>query len=235
MPKSFLIIDDNDILLNLSEALIKKKYGDVIVSRASNGKEALEKIDRLDYTAIIIDLNMPVMNGEEFYNRLKKEKPHLVKRVALISAYCNTPKASYLQQEGCPYLTKPYSIKDFYALIDSIVTPETERFVASHGYECIRNNARYKINAKCSVRPVHSEDVDYKPISAETIDYSDGGIKLIYEGSSLPVGTEAMISVSHLDITNKTGKVVWSNPHSGGFMAGFQWNMYDKMGPDHAN
>ena len=225
MSKSFLIIDDDNILLNLSEQLIKKKYGDVIVSRASNGKEALEKIDRLDYTAIIIDLNMPVMNGEEFYNRLKKEKPHLVKRVALISAYCDTPKASYLLQQGCPYLTKPYKINDFYDLIDSILTPETKRFVANQGYECMRNHARFEVNEKCSVMPVHLEDVDCKPISAETIDYSDGGIKLIYEGSSLPVGIEVMISASCLDITNKTGKVVWSNPHSGGFMAGLQWNI----------
>ncbi len=225
MPKSFLIIDDNNILLNLSEHLIKKKYGDVIVSRASNGREALEKIARLDYTVIITDLHMEDISGEELYRSLKKERPHLIKRIALISAYCDTPKASYLQQQGCPYLTKPYKINDFYDLIDSILTPETKRFVANHGYECMRNHARFKINEKCSVMPVHLEDVDCKPISAETIDYSDGGIKLIYEGSSLPVGTEAMISASRLDITNKTGKVVWSNPHSGGFMAGLQWNI----------
>lgn len=225
MPKSFLIIDDNDILLNLSEALIKKKYGDVIVSRASNGKEALEKIDSLDYTAIIIDLDMPVMNGEEFHKRLKEDQPHLAKRVALISAYCDTPKASYLIQEGCPYLTKPYNVKEFWNFIDSIISPEVEALVASHGYECMRNHSRFKINEKCSVTPVHSEDIDCEPILAETIDYSDGGIKLIYEGRSLPVGTEAMISVSCLDITNKTGKVVWFNQHSGGFMAGLQWNI----------
>ena len=225
MSKSFLIVDDNDILLNLSELLINNKYGDVIVSRASNGREALEKIDRLDYTVIIIDLSMPEIDGEEVYRRLKKEKPHLVKRVVLISAYCDTPKASYLLQQGCPYLTKPYSINDFYNLIDSIVTPETGRFVANHGYECMRNHSRFKINGKCSVTPVHSEDVDYKPIFAETIDYSEGGIKLTYGGSSLPVGMEVMISTSRLDITNKTGKVVWSNPHNGGFIAGLQWNM----------
>jgi DNA-binding NarL/FixJ family response regulator len=225
VPKSFLIIDDNDILLNLTELLIKKKYGDVIVSRASNGKEALEKIDRLDYTVIITDLDMEDINGEELYRRLKNEKPHLVKRVALISAYCDTPKASYLLQQGCPYLTKPYNVKEFWNFIDSIISPEDEAFVGNHGYERVRNHSRFKANEKCSVTPVRSEDIDCKPIPAETIDYSDGGIKLIYEGSSIPVGIEVMISASRLDITNKTGKVVWSNPHSGGFMAGLQWNI----------
>lgn len=225
MAKSFLIVEDNDMLLNLSELLLKNKYGDVIVSRASNGREALEKTDRLDYTAIIIDLNMPVMNGEEFYNRLKEEKPHLAKRVALISAYCDTPKASYLLQEGCPYLTKPYNVEKFSNFIDSIISPEVEAFVQNHGYKCMRNHSRLKVNEKCSLTHVHSEDVNYKPIYAEAIDYSNGGIRIIYEGSSLPIDTEAMISVSPLSITNKMGKVVWSHPYNEGFMAGFQWNI----------
>ena len=119
--KSFLIVEDDATLSKLTEVLIRNKYGEVHVSQAFNGQEALEKTRTRDYTVIITDLAMPEMSGEAFYKVLKNESPHLAKRILVISAYMDTPQASYIIEEKCACITKPYEIKTLYSAIDSII------------------------------------------------------------------------------------------------------------------
>ncbi|GAB4240684.1 MAG: response regulator [Ekhidna sp.] len=66
MAKKILLVDDDPIFLTLAELAIKKERTDVIISKASNGEEALEFIQKESVDIIFLDLNMPVMNGWEF-------------------------------------------------------------------------------------------------------------------------------------------------------------------------
>jgi len=70
MSKSILIVDDSQAIVDLvSEALNSEGYD---VSSASNGKEALNQLKEGCVDLIISDIYMPVMDGIEFIQEVRK-------------------------------------------------------------------------------------------------------------------------------------------------------------------
>jgi len=68
---SVLIVDDSALMRNLIGRMIDETPGLVIGDKAMNGKFALDKLPRVNPDVIVLDLEMPEMNGIEF---LKKRK-----------------------------------------------------------------------------------------------------------------------------------------------------------------
>jgi two-component system chemotaxis response regulator CheB len=68
---SVLIVDDSALMRNLIGHMVDETPGLVIGDKAMNGKFALDKIPRVNPDVIVLDLEMPEMNGIEF---LKKRR-----------------------------------------------------------------------------------------------------------------------------------------------------------------
>ena len=83
MKKKILLVDDEEsIHLLYSEELEEEGYE---VYSAMTGEEALEKLPEIGPDLVILDINMPGMNGIEVLRRMKEIKPQLP--VILSSAY----------------------------------------------------------------------------------------------------------------------------------------------------
>ena len=73
MAKKVLIVDDS--------ALIRKQLGELLdnagfdVGFAKNGLEAVEFVKEVDFDAITMDINMPVMDGLSAVKEIMKIKP----------------------------------------------------------------------------------------------------------------------------------------------------------------
>lgn len=63
MPKTILIVDDNDLLRTTLSVLLTGQFDDVSFVEAANGADAIEKTKVNSPDLIILDLAMPVMNG----------------------------------------------------------------------------------------------------------------------------------------------------------------------------
>lgn len=75
MLVSVLLVDDHALV---REALrrILERYGDVrVIGEASNGKEAIDAVETLLPTIVVMDINMPVMNGIEATACIKARHP----------------------------------------------------------------------------------------------------------------------------------------------------------------
>ena len=70
---SVLIVDDSAMMRNLIGRMIEDTPGLVIAEKAMNGLFALQKIPRVNPDVIILDLEMPEMNGIEFLQERKKQ------------------------------------------------------------------------------------------------------------------------------------------------------------------
>ena len=70
-PVSVLICDDSALMRNLIGRIIEGAPGLSVAGKAMNGRFALEKIGRLDPDVMILDLEMPEMNGIEFLRERK--------------------------------------------------------------------------------------------------------------------------------------------------------------------
>jgi two-component system chemotaxis response regulator CheB len=70
---SVLIVDDSALMRNLIGRMVEATPGLVIADKAMNGIFALQKIPRVKPDVIILDLEMPEMNGIEFLKERKKQ------------------------------------------------------------------------------------------------------------------------------------------------------------------
>ena len=92
------------------------------VDTASNGREALELLAEHSYDAILSNLNMPEMDGEDLYRRIEHGWPHLAPRVVFVTAA--RPSTPFRAQYGgrpVPVLTKPYTPERLLHVIDDVV------------------------------------------------------------------------------------------------------------------
>lgn len=69
LPKSILIVDDNMLFLK-GLARIFAKSGWTVVTRAT-GNEALEQVQQQDFDVILLDYQMPDMDGIETVRRIR--------------------------------------------------------------------------------------------------------------------------------------------------------------------
>ncbi len=65
MAVRILLVDDHDIVRQGLRSLLEGRPGWEVVGEASDGIEALDKVDRLHPDVIVLDVTMPAMNGLE--------------------------------------------------------------------------------------------------------------------------------------------------------------------------
>ncbi|MCL7420559.1 MAG: sigma-54 dependent transcriptional regulator [Methylobacter sp.] len=100
-----LIVEDD---LALCEALCDTlEIEGYRVSAASNGTEALGKLERDQFKLVVSDVQMPVMDGFLLLKNMRNKHPETP--VLLMTAYGTVPKAvEALQAGACDYLIKPF-------------------------------------------------------------------------------------------------------------------------------
>lgn len=69
---SVLVVDDSALMRNLVSKIVEATPGLRVADRAMNGAFALEKIPRCDPDVIVLDIEMPGMNGIEFLRERKR-------------------------------------------------------------------------------------------------------------------------------------------------------------------
>ncbi len=80
-----LLVEDHDIVRQGISALLENDPEIEVVGEAFNGADALQKIRKLQPDIILMDMNMPVMNGLECTLQVKKEFPN--KKVLILSMH----------------------------------------------------------------------------------------------------------------------------------------------------
>ena len=108
MNKKVLIVDDEAYIRRVMEVKLGK--GPYQVLLAKNGQEGLHLIETQNPDVVIVDINMPVMNGItlcETTNRLKKEHPFLT---IIITARIFPGDRKWAESmEDTLFLEKPFS------------------------------------------------------------------------------------------------------------------------------
>ncbi len=126
--KRFLVVDDNPVNLKVSVKMLEK--AGVIVDVAANGKAALEAIAANDYSVVLMDCQMPVMDGFEATREVRRleEQDGNGSHLPIIAM---TASAMKEHQEMCiaagmdAYLSKPFRPAVLFDLISSFARPGT--------------------------------------------------------------------------------------------------------------
>ena len=124
MFEKILVVDDEFAVCSLvSDFLIKKGY---TVITAANGKEGLRFANRLIPDLILLDINMPKMDGFEVLDKLKNLQKTMSIPVVMLTVRDDEKsklKASSLYSEY--YLTKPFQMEELEAKIKEVLKRAT--------------------------------------------------------------------------------------------------------------
>jgi len=75
---NLLIAEDNKINMLLTKTLVSKNFPNIKIHEANNGLEAVEISNDLNPEIILMDIQMPVMNGYEATKKIKKNNPSTI-------------------------------------------------------------------------------------------------------------------------------------------------------------
>ncbi|MDD2490919.1 MAG: ATP-binding protein [Bacteroidales bacterium] len=114
--KRLLLAEDDEPSYLLLKAILKRTS--ILISRAKSGREAVNiALSDDTISLVLMDINMPDMNGFEATKIIKKEKPHLP--IIAQTAYSISGDREKILEAGCDdYLSKPISKTELFKIIE---------------------------------------------------------------------------------------------------------------------
>jgi signal transduction histidine kinase/CheY-like chemotaxis protein/HPt (histidine-containing phosphotransfer) domain-containing protein len=165
-----LLVEDNKVNQFLAQKLLSKMGFQVEI--AGNGHEAVECLKKGKFDVILMDVQMPVMNGYELTQVIRTTLPVPVNQIPIIAltAYAsNHEKEKALSLGMSDYITKPYSPQE---LLTTILR---------------------QVNRKPEVTVEAESEINTETITAEDIRFSSEKLIQLFSGS-----TEDVLSLLHM-------------------------------------
>jgi len=118
-----LIVDDSQLIHSMYR-LVLNRYKNCKIVDAMNGLEALDVLSREnDFDLILLDINMPVMNGLQFMEKIKKENLYRnIPTIVISTEGKEEDTLMALKLGAAGYVVKPFKPHMLYELIEKIVS-----------------------------------------------------------------------------------------------------------------
>ncbi len=124
MLKKVLVIDDSALIHQMYKMVLMRYRCSII--DALNGQDGLDKLEKNpDTSLILLDINMPMMNGLEFIKKLKDQGKYGHIPIVIVSTEGkeeDTMRGLALGARG--YVKKPFQPSDLHALIAKLYPPD---------------------------------------------------------------------------------------------------------------
>ena len=117
---NFLIVDDIFINRLLLKEIIQELCGEL--REAANGKEAIDIIKSENIDIVLMDIEMPVMNGVETTKFIRSEMPYPKNILPIIALTAHNPDDFFESYQNAGFnqlITKPYSLTKVIQAIES--------------------------------------------------------------------------------------------------------------------
>ncbi len=117
-PKKVLVIDDSKLIHKMFEVMLRS-YSLV---HAMDGREGLERLhEHPDIDLIVLDINMPSMNGFEFLEEVKRSEAFDKVPVIIVSTEGkDQDTVRGLQAGAAAYIKKPFHNEEILQLIERL-------------------------------------------------------------------------------------------------------------------
>ncbi|NLT22819.1 MAG: response regulator [Syntrophorhabdus sp.] len=123
--KTILIVDDSATIRKLLAYILKRK--NYIIAEAEDGMDAMEKLSHVQVDLVIVDLNMPNMDGIEFVKNLRDNYYYMDTPVIMLT----TTKDDKLKKDALDagvnmFLNKPVQPNFLLYKVESLMQDEEE-------------------------------------------------------------------------------------------------------------
>jgi len=108
LHRKIMVVDDSDDVRELIGAFLKTRGYEI--TTATNGLDALEKLESDTFPLIITDINMPKMDGPELLDTMSRSTQNY--KAVVMSTYIEDDVKTELSKKGAfAFLLKPFSLR----------------------------------------------------------------------------------------------------------------------------
>lgn len=119
--KAILLVDDDRQLASALQWILADE--NFLVDLAFDGEEALLKLKVHDYDAVICDVKMPRMRGDELYLKAREVRPGVSDRFIFITGFATDPHVtSFFTRHEVKYLVKPFPIQGLVTCVKELLS-----------------------------------------------------------------------------------------------------------------
>lgn len=124
--KKVLVVDDEAVSCTMIREMVEEHFLQVgIVAEAGNGKQALEKALQIQPDVVIMDIEMPLMNGVEAAKRIREQLPECA--VVFLTAYAEFEYARQAMRIGAAeFLLKPVDEAELVRVLEKLFLSEDD-------------------------------------------------------------------------------------------------------------
>ncbi|HEX6430605.1 MAG TPA: response regulator [Niastella sp.] len=125
-PKIILHVDDDPDDCFLVDQSLRSIDPSIILNQAQNGKKALNFLTQAKISGdfpclIILDMNMPVMNGIDVYKEIRKDPALSEIPIVIFTTSIDDREVDYCKNENITLITKPDSFNEYIERIKKIL------------------------------------------------------------------------------------------------------------------
>jgi DNA-binding response OmpR family regulator len=118
--KTILLVDDDHQLAEALQWILAEEH--FMVDVAHDGEEALPKIQANLYDAVVCDVMMPKLRGDELFGRAIEIHPYLSDRFIFITGFAADPTINlFLCKTGAKYLMKPFPVQTLINCVEQLL------------------------------------------------------------------------------------------------------------------
>src|SRR5947207_1981764 len=116
-PSRILVVDDDEVTLDFVE--LGLRYEGFEVARATDGHDALRQVERRRMDLIVLDLNLPSLDGVEVCHRIRQRDDTPI--IMLTARADVDERVAGLEAGADDYLPKPFKFKELLARIKAVM------------------------------------------------------------------------------------------------------------------
>jgi DNA-binding response OmpR family regulator len=123
--RSILLVDDDKQLASALQWILADE--NFLVDVAYDGDEAMLKVKADAYDAVVCDLMMPRVRGDEFYLKAREIRPELSDRFIFITGFAADPQIhEFLTAHHVKYLVKPFAVEGLIHCVKELLASITD-------------------------------------------------------------------------------------------------------------
>jgi DNA-binding NarL/FixJ family response regulator len=203
-PIRVLLADDHALVRAGIRSLLEKMPGVEVVGEAGNGRETLELARSESPNLVLMDIEMPELDGLETLPRIIKSFPNV--KVAILSAHSSEQYVSRALRSGASgYMLKDAATAELELLINSVVVQDRTYLSPLISRIIINNYMQQDDGERSALEGLTARQREVLQMIAEGKNTKDIAYRL--EISVKTVETHRLRLMSHLDIHDVPGLV----------------------------
>jgi two-component system chemotaxis response regulator CheY len=118
MALNVLVVDDSAVMRSMVIKTLRISGLPLNeIHQAGNGEAALQMLDQHWVDLVLLDLNMPVMNGEEMLARVRQNPETADLPIVIVSTEGSVTRIAALRQQNAEFVHKPFTPEELRGII----------------------------------------------------------------------------------------------------------------------